>query len=191
MGSRRIKQYSAVVLSLVAAVAMWWIVAAGPITVYRTVVYNISGIDDYRIFPQRRLTAAPRPFRFRDGGREGNAPPPVSFGSRHDVPLSELLPATDTTAFLVVKNDLIVFERYDNGYDRATPSLSFSMAKSFLSILVGCAIADGYLKSADQPVTDLVPELTEKGFSSIGRKLGTDLFSTGPARPPVLHNAAQ
>ncbi len=170
MGTRRIKQYSAVFFSLVAAVAIWWIVAAGPITVYRTVVYNNSGIDDYRIFPRRRLTAAPLPFRFREGSSEGNTPLPVRFGSRHDVPLSELLSATETVAFLVVKNDAIMFEKYLEGFDRATPSLSFSMAKSFLSILIGCAIADGYLKSVDQPVTDLVPELKEKGFDSVTLK---------------------
>lgn len=170
MRTRRIKQYSAFFFSLVAAVAIWWIIAAGPITVYRTVVYNNSGIDDYRIFPQRRLTAAPLPFRFHEGDSEGITPLPVSFGSRRDVPLPELLSATETVAFLIVKNDTIMFEKYLEGFDRATLSLSFSMAKSFLSILVGCAIADGYLKSVDQPVTDLVPELKEKGFASVTLK---------------------
>jgi len=170
MSTRRIVQFSAIFFSLVAAVAIWWIVTAGPLTVYRTVVYNHSGIDDYRIFPRRRLTAAPLPFRFREGGHKGNAPLPVSFGSRHDVPLSELLTSTGTVAFLMVKNDAIMFEQYLEGFDRATPSLSFSMAKSFLSVLVGCAIADGYLKSVDQPVTDFVPELREKGFASVTLK---------------------
>lgn len=170
MSTRRIVQFSAIFFSLVAAVAIWWIVTAGPVTVYRTVVYNHSGIDDYRIFPQRRLTAAPQPFRFREGGHKGNAPLPVSFGSRHDVPLSELLSATGTVAFLMVKDDAIMFEQYFEGFDRATPSLSFSMAKSFLSVLAGCAIADGYLKSVDQPVTDFVPELREKGFASVTLK---------------------
>ncbi len=170
MGTRRNKQYSIVFFLLVAATGIWWIVAAGPITVYRTVVYNNSGIDDYRIFPQRRLTAAPRPFRFRDGGSKGHTPLLVSFGSRHNLSLSELLPVTETVAFLIVKNDVIVFEKYFGDFDRTTPSLSFSMAKSFLSILVGCAIADGYLKSVDQPVTDLVPELKEKRFASVTLK---------------------
>lgn len=170
MGSRRIKQYGAVFFSLVAAAAIGWIVAAGPVTVYRTVVYNHSGIDDYRIFPQRRLTAAPLPFRFREGGHNGNTPLPVNFGSRQNIPLSELLSSTGTVAFLMVKDDAIMFEQYFEGFDRATSSLSFSMAKSFLSVLVGCAIADGYLKSVDQPVTDFVPELREKEFASVTLK---------------------
>ncbi|MBI3391754.1 MAG: serine hydrolase [Nitrospirae bacterium] len=170
MRTRRIKRCGAVFFALAAATAVWWIIAAGPITVYRTVVYNFSGIDDYRIFPQRRLTAPQQPFRFREVGNDGNAPFAVSFGSRHEVPLSELLSATETVAFLIVKNDAIVFEKYLQGFDRASPSLSFSMAKSLLSVLIGCAIADGYLKSVDQPVTDFVPELKEQGFASVTLK---------------------
>lgn len=192
MRTRRIKQYSAIFFSLVAAVAIWWIIVAGPVTVYRTVVYNFSGIDDYRIFPQRRLTAAPLPFRFRDGGSEENASLPVSFGSRQDVPLSELLPVTKTVAFLIVKSDAIIFEKYLEGFDRARPSLSFSMAKSFLSILVGCAIADGYLKSVDQPVTDLVPELKDKGFASVTLKhllqMTSGIDYAEPGLPLGLHD---
>lgn len=170
MSNRRIKRYFAVSLLALAAAAMAWIAAAGPVPVYRTVVYNFSGIDDYRIFPRRTLTAAPKPFHFREGRGETVVPAVVSFGSRRDVSLSELLPATDTVAFLVVKDDAIAFERYFGGYDRATPSLSFSMAKSILSLLVGCAIADGYLTSLDQPVTDLVPELKNKGFMQVTLK---------------------
>lgn len=164
MGARRSLQYVATLACLAAAAAAVWIAVAGPVTVYRTVVYNLSDIDDYRIFPQRRLRAAPVPFRFREAG-ERKTPLAVSFGSRRDVPLAELLSATDTVAFLVVKGDLIVYEKYFGGFDRATPSLSFSIAKSILSILTGCAIADGYLKSIDQPVTDFVPELRASGFA--------------------------
>ena len=192
MRIRRIKQYCAALLILMAVAAIGWIVAAGPITVYRTIVYNFSGIDDYRIFPQRRLTAAPLPFQFREVGSQGNTPSPVGFGNRDDVPLSELLSATDTVAFLVVKNDAIMFEKYLQGFDRATPSLSFSMAKSFLSILVGCAIFDGYLKSVDQPVTELVPELKEEGFSSVTLKhllqMTSGIDYAEPGLPLGLHD---
>ncbi len=170
MSTRWIKRYVAIFLSLVAVAAIGWIVATGPVTVYRTVIYNFSGIEDYRIFPQRRLTAAPLPFRFREGNGERNIPTAVSVGSRRDVRLSELLPATDTVAFLVVKDDAIAFEEYYGNFGRATPSLSFSMSKSVLSILVGCAIADGHLKSVDQSVTDLVPELKSAGFAPVTLK---------------------
>jgi CubicO group peptidase (beta-lactamase class C family) len=62
-----------------------------------------------------------------------------------------------TVAYLVIKNDSVRFEKY---YDRFTDSSrvnSFSMGKTFVSILVGIAIDEGKIKSADEPVGDFVP----------------------------------
>jgi CubicO group peptidase (beta-lactamase class C family) len=158
--------YAFVPLSL-ATVLIWWVVSAGPTTVYRTLRYNVTGIDDGRIFPRRMLTAAPRAFRFREAVKPEIAAFTVRVDGRADLPLTELLQASQTTAFLVIKDDVVVFEAYDHGYDRATPSMSFSMAKSVLSLLVGCALDDGFLRSIDQPVTDYVPELERRGFAAV------------------------
>jgi CubicO group peptidase (beta-lactamase class C family) len=149
---------------------IWWVVSARPVTVYRTIVYNFSDIDDYRIFPQRTLTSAPLAFQFRESVNQRNATLNVSVNGSKDIPLAQLLETSETTAFLVIKDDVVVFENYYHGYDRTTPSLSFSMAKSVLSLLVGCALDDGYLQSVDQPVTDFVPELTEHGFTAVTLK---------------------
>lgn len=148
----------------------WWIVVSGSATVYRTLAHNFSGIEDYRIFPQRLMSASAQPFRFTEDIRVAKAAPRVNFGERKDIPLFDLLEKSDTTAFLAIKNDRIVVENYYDGYGRTTPSMSFSMAKSFFSILVGCAIADGHFKSIDQPVTDFVPELGARGFSAVTLK---------------------
>lgn len=148
-------------------VTVWWVITAGPTTVYRTLRYNFSDIDDGHIFPGRRLTPAPRPFRFREQLKPEIAAIPVQAGQRINVPLSSALRGSETTAFLVIKDDIIVFEPYNYGYERMIPSLSFSMAKSVLSLLVGCALDDGLLQSIDQPVTELVPELKAKGFQTV------------------------
>jgi len=58
----------------------------------------------------------------------------------------------ETTAFLVFKNDSLLFEKYFENTDVETTSNSFSMAKSFTSILIGKAIDEGYIKSVDQKV---------------------------------------
>lgn len=146
-----------------------WVMVAGLTTVKRTIQYNFSGIDDYQIFPQRRMLAAPQPFRF-DGVGQTGAGLRVSYGKQRDVNLVALLARTDTTAFLFIKHDRIVEEKYFSGYGPDSVSLSFSMAKSFLSILAGCALADGHSKSMDQPVTDFVPELAVRGFSAVTLK---------------------
>jgi CubicO group peptidase (beta-lactamase class C family) len=152
---------------LASTVMLWWIFTAGPVTVYRTIAYNFSGIGDHRIFPRRRLPAAPEPFRFRETQDPRFDNVRVAVGSGKDATLGGFLPSSDTTAFLVVKDDAIVYEKYYAGHGRAIPSLSFSIAKSFLSLLVGCALDDGYLRSVDQPVTDFIPELADKGFSAV------------------------
>ena len=41
------------------------------------------------------------------------------------------------------------------------------MAKSVISILVGCAIEDGLIPSVDIPVTQHIPELKGKGFEKV------------------------
>ncbi len=62
-----------------------------------------------------------------------------------------------TVAYLVIHNDSIVGEYYWENYDSTTYSNSFSMAKSFLSTLIGIAIDEGKIKSLDQKVSDFLP----------------------------------
>ena len=66
-----------------------------------------------------------------------------------------------TVAFLIFKNDSIWHERYFDGYSDKSLSNSFSMAKSYVSALLGKAIFDGYIKSLDQLVQDFLPEYSE------------------------------
>lgn len=63
-----------------------------------------------------------------------------------------------TTAFLVIKADSLIFEQYWRDGGRDVVSNSFSMAKSFTSMMIGKAIDEGYIKSVDQPVGDFIPE---------------------------------
>ncbi len=170
MSFRRIKPYIVIALCLASAVMIWWVASAGPATVYRIVRYNFSGIDDHRIFPHRQLKSSPRPFRFRERIDPQLDHLGVTVGGRKDVPLAGLLAGSGTTAFLVIRDDVLLYEKYFGGYERGIPSLSFSMAKSFLSLLVGCALDDGFLRSIDQPVTDFVPELAPRGFAAVTLK---------------------
>ena len=58
----------------------------------------------------------------------------------------------ETIAFMVIKNDSIVFEEYWYGYFEDSASNSFSMAKSWVSTLVGIAIKEGGIKNVNQKV---------------------------------------
>jgi CubicO group peptidase (beta-lactamase class C family) len=83
--------------------------------------------------------------------------------------LERYLQASGTTAFLVVHDDKLLYERYFNGYDQRSLNTSFSMAKSFASSLVGIAIDEGHIKSVDEPITNYIPQLLKKDnrFKSI------------------------
>ncbi len=70
---------------------------------------------------------------------------------------------TDTTALVVMHSGEVVFENYLRGTDKQDKRISFSTAKSFLSVLVGIAIDEGSIPSVDVAVTDYVPSL--KGTS--------------------------
>lgn len=80
----------------------------------------------------------------------------------------DMLAASGTRAFLWVRDDEVVYERY---FDRATASTqlpSFSMSKSFAQVLVGAAIDDGVLGGMNEKIVDYVPELRQKkGYRDI------------------------
>jgi CubicO group peptidase (beta-lactamase class C family) len=69
--------------------------------------------------------------------------------------------AYGTIAYVIIKNDSIWFENYYNGYGEDSKTNSFSMAKSYVSGLMGKAIEEGYIKSLNQPVSDFFPEFSE------------------------------
>lgn len=64
-------------------------------------------------------------------------------------------------AYVIIKNDSIWFENYYDGFDENSKTNSFSMAKSYVSGLMGKAIEEGYIKNLDQPVSDFFPEFSE------------------------------
>ena len=73
--------------------------------------------------------------------------------------------ALGTVAYVIIKNDSVWFENYYDGFDEDSKSNSFSMAKSYVSALMGKAIMEGKIKSLGQPVGDFFPEFS-KGTAS-------------------------
>jgi CubicO group peptidase (beta-lactamase class C family) len=76
--------------------------------------------------------------------------------------LDSNLTNTQTAAFLVIKNDSVVYERYFSPYKRSTLLPSFSVIKSFVATLVGIAHDDGRIASLYAPITNYLPELVKK-----------------------------
>jgi hypothetical protein len=73
--------------------------------------------------------------------------------------VQDWLDATKTTSLVVLHNGAIVHESYELGTKPDDQRISWSMAKSFLSAIFGTAVADGSIKSLDDPVDAYVPRL--------------------------------
>ena len=124
--------------------------------------YNFSGITDYKIFPARKLEKSSQPFLFTDAIKTGR------IGKVSVNKLDSVVKNNNTVAFLVIRNDSVLFERYYQGYEAESTVASFSMAKSYTSALIGAAVADGFIKSIDEPMTNYVTELkSKKGFDQV------------------------
>ncbi|KQK24863.1 hypothetical protein AR438_14360 [Chryseobacterium aquaticum] len=67
------------------------------------------------------------------------------------------LKKTRTSSLVVILDNKVVYEEYWKNHDYYSIMNSFSMAKGILSILVGCAIDDGYLESENQLMSTLFP----------------------------------
>jgi CubicO group peptidase (beta-lactamase class C family) len=88
-------------------------------------------------------------------------------GTEVTEPLEQFFADTGTIAFLVIRDDALLYEKYFNGYDRRSTQTSFSIAKSFVSALVGIAIQEGCIGNADDPITKYIPELKGPGMEKI------------------------
>jgi CubicO group peptidase (beta-lactamase class C family) len=130
----------------------------------RAIFWRESDYKDLERFPAATVHNAPPTFHFNELPADNHYASQIeAIGNRstNGSPV-DYLQSSGTTAFLVIHDDELVYERYFNGYNERSLNTSFSMAKSFASALVGIAIDEGYIKRVDEPITNYIPELLEK-----------------------------
>lgn len=111
--------------------------------------YTSSYIHDYNFFPSNTIESGEHQ-EWLISSKYNNAELPQF--------IQEINNSLETTAFLVIKNDSILFEEYWHGYSEDSLSNSFSMSKSWVSTLIGIAIKDGQIKNVNQKVCEFLPE---------------------------------
>ncbi|MES2629664.1 MAG: serine hydrolase [Bacteroidota bacterium] len=135
----------------------------------RFVYYNFANITDHRIFPSRELKAPDQAFTFHSPAKalRFDSLTITTKGKSKKMSFEEFLTENKTVAFLVIRNDTMLYEYYTNGYKKNDIVASFSMAKSINSILIGCAIQDGLIQSVDEPITNYLPHLKKNGLENV------------------------
>ncbi|WAC01164.1 serine hydrolase [Lacinutrix neustonica] len=110
--------------------------------------YTTAFLDDYKKFDNRTIaTGTPQPW-----------PNHKDYNSATETDaLDKAHKDWGTVAYVIIKNDSIWFEKYYDDYNERSKSNSFSMAKSYVSGLLGKAIMDGDIESLEQPVCDFLP----------------------------------
>lgn len=133
-------------------------------------------IDEYDIFENRTVEiGTPQPWAVSS-----------SYNKKNNEKLHQQIEALNPAAFLVIKNDSIVFEEYWDGYNENSLTNSFSMAKSYIGMLIGIALDEGKINSIDDPVANYLPlykdhpELTIKHLLTMSSGINFDESYTSP-----------
>ena len=162
---KRIAKYLSVallvIISILAAILLYAYIAYPAEYVNRLLRWGFSDVYDYQKFPERSFETSGSPFVFSmDLDEEGVRSQFEQIVGVED--FDAFLETNRTQAFIVIQDDAILYEKYFNGISRDSIVTSFSMAKSFASTLIGIAISEGYIQSVEDPITDYLPELSER-----------------------------
>ena len=119
----------------------------------------------YEIFPTSKLSPSNKPLVFKKGNPL-ELPSNFVFKDKL-VNVNDYLSRTDTSALVILKDGKISYENYWLTGGERVHWLSMSVAKSFISALIGIAIDQGYIKSINDEVTDYVPQLKESAYENV------------------------
>ncbi len=135
--------------------------------VVRFFTFNFADIGDYKKFPKKDISKGETRFYFASSTSTTPTLPPSLSYKDNQYDFETFLEKSGTVAFLLIRNDTILYERYPGKYEQDVIVPSFSIAKSFVSALMGIAIDEGYVHSVEDPVTRYLPELDEGTFGKI------------------------
>jgi CubicO group peptidase (beta-lactamase class C family) len=146
----------------------------------REITYPIGSAADYwrpgslvgshsamdRLFPARRVAAAPAPSALRRGPETD---PGISFfHASRSWTLDSYLEGSASTALLVLRRDgTVLVERYLHQRRPDDRFTSWSMAKTVVAMLVGLAVADGRIRSLDDLAAAYVPALANTAYAPV------------------------
>lgn len=146
----------------------------------RVLYYRQPDAVTYKAFPQAISHKSDSVFHFIRSSKLRNDVDTLHVldGNNQSIPFKDYFKNGKLNAFLVIRNDSILYEKYSSGYSDSTLTTVFSGAKSLVSIMLGEALADGSIKSLNDQVTQYIPELKfNPAFNNITLKNLLDMKS--------------
>ncbi len=126
-------------------------------------MHNFGRMDSF--FPNRKVHASDEPLIFPKG-TPIDLPTDFKFQNR-TTSITEFLEETDTSALVIIHNGEIIYENYWSKGSIDTQWLSMSVAKSYISALIGIALNDGQITSLQDPISDYLPLLTGSAYDGV------------------------
>lgn len=125
------------------------------------IVDNFSHME--QAFWTQKITKSEKPYQFNYQAK----PLPSTFEYQgKNTAVDSFLKRRATTALLVLKNDQITFEQYYLGTKATDKRISWSMAKSFVSVLFGMQVDAGKI-DIEKAVSFYLPQMQGSGYEHV------------------------
>jgi len=139
-----------------------------PKHIQRYFYLNFANITDYQKFDNVDIKKGEYTFQYPEASTFETLAIPQNFNNLiPEITFESFLEDHKTVAFLVIRNDTLVYETYFSGYESSSVFTTFSVAKAFVSALAGIAIDEGYIYSTGQSITFFLKELASPDFDKI------------------------
>ena len=119
--------------------------------------------DMRSLYPTRVIRCGPEPRALASGPQLDVAY--AAEGQRFGI--DDFMRRYPATGLLILHRGRVVCERHALGHTPETRWISFSMAKSITSTLVGVALHEGLIESLDDPVVRTVPRLRGSAYDGV------------------------
>lgn len=163
MKKKRIKQTIVIILIISVGVIVFTDNYYG-----RLVRWNIPDVYDYEKFPYVDIGKSDNPLLIPKKTNE-NLLSKLKFQRNGETitDFNNLLEITRTNAFVIIKNDTVIFEEYLNNRSRESLCKAFSASKSILSLLIGIAVHEGKIENINDPLNKYIKDFKNVELGNI------------------------
>lgn len=120
----------------------------------------------YKHFPNRKVDNQGPVFNFHKPAKDYGLGSKVGLlntdFNASNISLDSLVKLHNTVAFMIIRNDTILYENYQKQFTDTSLVSSFSLVKPIVSTLIGIALDEGKINNIEDYIVDYLPEYANK-----------------------------